>query len=153
MLAITFVFALVFALPIRKAIEQKRGRDWVASQRGHVHFGRKYDTSDPGLLVGLLGIDLFNPVCGVTLDCEELADLTPITQLSSLETLEINIYMASNIDLSPLGDLPRLQELHFTRWSGIDRERLDELREMLPNVKIHSEVHPDENPPKALPAP
>ena len=43
LLIATAVMAVLMALPIRRAIDQKRGREWVASQNGHVSFSYKYD--------------------------------------------------------------------------------------------------------------
>ena len=147
LLIATFLAALFFALPIRTAWNQKTGRQWVATQRGHIWFRHRIDPATgrytipyvPGLLVELLGVDVFNPVTGVTLDCETITTFQPISNLQTLECLDINIEMNEEIDFAPLKSLPRLKELHFSEWSCLTEEQLSELQSMLPRVTIYSE--------------
>jgi hypothetical protein len=151
LLVVTFLVAVFLALPFRKARMQMQGREWVASQRGHITFRHELDRSTnrysipfvPNWMVVLCGVDMFNPVVGVALYCETVEEFESISNLTSLESLGIIIDMADNIDFSPLQTLPRLKEIHFTEWSGITREQLNEVRELLPNVEIYSESYPD----------
>lgn len=151
LLVLTLLVAIVLAFPVKKARKQKRGRQWVADQRGHVYFeyGLDHATGDyaipviPQSVVRLLGVDLFNPVRTVVFDCEELVELEPITDMPSLETVVINIEMADSIDLSPLKELPELKELHLSEWSRASAEQVAELRVWMPQVKIMSDTHGD----------
>ena len=131
------------ANPIRRAIEQKRGRDWVASQDGHVHlsvsrgyndFTEQWTDSDsllaPQWLVDAIGIDVFDTVETVVLDNMEVKDLSPITDLRNLETLEIVIEIDDQLDFSPLTDLPTLRHLHLD-YTNISAERLAKFQELL----------------------
>ncbi len=152
LMVVTAVVALLFGLPIRRAITQKRGRDWVASERGHVTFTHKYDDATatydheaelfaPDWLVSLIGIDFFDSVDHVTLDCYEVDDLEPITDLRELRSLAIIIEIKDNLDFSPLAKLPRLEELYLD-YTDISAERLTVLREMLPSVQVVATNHP-----------
>jgi hypothetical protein len=89
------VVAVIMALPLRRAVVQKRGRDWVATQKGRVTFSHKYNAATdkwdnrstllaPDWLVRALGIDFFDSVDTVVLDNSEVKDLSPITDLQSL---------------------------------------------------------------------
>ncbi len=148
--AVTAVFA---AIPIRRAILQRHGREWVAAQRGQVifehNYGREsewYDAGSmlkvPAVAIDLLGIDLFNPVTAVIFDCEELTDLQPLAGMSSLRTIHINIEMADDIDFTPLADLPRLRTVYFTKWSFVTPQQLDALRQLIPDAEIVSDSNP-----------
>lgn len=150
LLIATVVIAVLLALPIRRAIEQKRGRDWVASQNGHVilRCSRYYnEVTDqwaerdsllaPGWLVDSLGIDFFDTVDAVVLDNMEVKDLSPIANFRSLRQLAIIIEIDDQLDFSPLAELPNLRHLHL-EYTNISAERLAELRESLPNVRIEA---------------
>lgn len=154
LLIATAVIAVLMAIPIRRAIEQKRGRDWVASQNGHVHLSvsRSYnDFTDqwtdidslrvPQWLIDALGIDFFDTVETVILDNMEVKDLSPITDLRNLETLAIIIEIDDQLDFSPLAELPELRHLHLD-YTNISAERLAKLRELLPNVRVDATNHP-----------
>ena len=151
LLIATFIVALFLALPIRRAVLQKKGREWVESQRGHISYQHPYDYKNkthsvpyvPNAMISILGIDLFNPIQSVVLDCEELTSIAPLENLTTLEFLAINIYISSDLDFSPLKKLPRLKEIHFTQWAGISREQLKNLKAELPHVDVNSESHPD----------
>jgi hypothetical protein len=146
---VTFLVALSLALPFRKARMQREGREWVVTQRGHISFqydanrptGRYAIPCVPDFLVDWLGVDMFNSVRGVCLDCETIEDFGPLSKLTRLESLGINIEMVDDIDFSPLMALPRLKEIHFTQWSGLTREQFTELSKLMPHVKIYSETH------------
>ena len=45
LMLLTAVIAVLLAMPIRQALTQKRGRDWVVSQNGHVSFSYKYNST------------------------------------------------------------------------------------------------------------
>ncbi len=90
LLLATAIIAVLIALPTRRAIEQKRGRDWVASQNGRVTMsvsknynqitGQWADSDSlpaPRWIVDALGIDFFDTVELVTLDNMEVKDLSP----------------------------------------------------------------------------
>ena len=154
LLIATAVIALLMALPIRRAIEQKRGRDWVASQNGHVTMSvssyynqvtRQWADSDslpaPQWIVDALGIDFFDTVKTVTLDNMEVKDLSPITDLRDLRGLNIIIEIDDQLDFSPLAELPKLRHLHLD-YTNISAERLAKLRELLPNVRVDATNHP-----------
>ena len=151
LLFLTFLVALVLAGPLRSASLQREGREWVAAQRGHFSFQYGLDSANgrysipyvPDCFVAWFGVDLFNPVRGVCLDCDTVEDLGPVSKLVGLKALAINIDMADDIDFAPLRELPRLEELHFTKWSGLTRDQFNELSASLPNVEIYSEAHSD----------
>lgn len=95
LLILTTGVAILMALPLSRAVAQKRGRDWVATQKGRVSFSHNYnpatDTWDhkaklhaPDWLIGALGIDFFDSVDTVVLDNTEAKDLSPIIDLRSL---------------------------------------------------------------------
>lgn len=153
LLVVTAVIAVLAAMTIRRAILQRRGREWIAAQRGHVAFMHDYRRESvwygagsnlkvPAFAIDLLGVDMFNPVTAVVFDCDELTELKPLTDLSSLRAIEINIEMADDIDFAPLADLPSLRTIHFTEWSFVTPQQLDALHELLPDVDIVSDSDP-----------
>ncbi|QEF99227.1 hypothetical protein Mal15_32890 [Stieleria maiorica] len=140
------------AFPIRRAIDQKRGREWVASQSGHVSFSCKYNAltnewdhnaspNAPGWLIDAVGIDFFDTVDTVVLDNMEVTDLSPITDLYSLRQLAIHIEIDDKLNFAPLAELPNL-ELVYLDYTDISAERLAELRDLLPNVRVDATNHP-----------
>lgn len=151
LLILTLLVAILFAIPLGRAVNQKSGREWVANQHGHVFFERETDDGTgqfsrsrvPKFLIRLLGVDFFNPVRCVVFDCDELLDLQPLKKMPTLHTIVINIEMADDIDLSPMEELRNLKEVHFTEWSFVSREQIDKLRRLMPHVKIVSESHGD----------
>jgi hypothetical protein len=85
LLIVTAIVSVAVALPIRAAVKQRQGRQWVAAQNGHVWFeyrrgreskgeGSKPELGVPDFLVSVFGIDAFNTVTGVMFDCNELDD-------------------------------------------------------------------------------
>ena len=152
LLIATTVIAALMAIPIRRAIEQKRGREWVASQNGHVYFSHKYnalmDQWDhhasppvPAWLVDALGIDIFDTVDTVVLDNMEVKDLSPITDLQSLREFAIYIEIDDKLDFAPLAELRKLQVVYLD-YTDISAERLAKLRSLLPNVRVEATNHP-----------
>ncbi|XZE52542.1 hypothetical protein SH139x_004242 [Planctomycetaceae bacterium SH139] len=152
LLIATAVMAVLMALPIRRAIVQKRGREWVAAQNGHVSFSYKYDAQSdqwdhnaslpaPEWLIDALGIDFFDTVDTVILDNMEVEDLSPITDLRGLRQLAIIIEIDEKLDFAPLAELPNLRHLHLD-YTDIDAERLAKLRQLLPNVRVDATNHP-----------
>ena len=152
LLIATAVIAVLLALPIRRAIVQKRGREWVASQNGHVSFSHKYNAITdqwdhgatlraPRWLIDALGIDFFDTVDTVVLDNTEVKDLSPITDLQSLRQLAIVIEIDDSLDFAPLVALPKLSHLHLD-YTDISAERLAKLRALLPNVRVDATNHP-----------
>jgi hypothetical protein len=152
LLIATAVVAVIMALPLRRAVVQKRGRDWVATQKGHVNFSHKYnavtDVWDhrskllaPDWLVGALGIDFFDSVDSVVLDNTEVKDLSPITDLQSLRYLAIIIEIDDKLDFAPLADLPKLRHLYLD-YTNITAERLEKLRALLPHVRVDATNQP-----------
>jgi hypothetical protein len=100
LLIATAVIAVLMALPLRRAIVQNRGREWVASQKGHVTFSHKYNAvagewdNDASLrlpvwLIDTFDIDFFDSIDTVVLDNMEVKDLSPVTDLQSLRYLAI----------------------------------------------------------------
>jgi hypothetical protein len=155
LLILTTGVAILMALPLSRAVVQKRGRDWVATQKGRVSFSHNYnpatDTWDhkaklhaPDWLIGALGIDFFDSVDTVVLDNTEVKDLSPIIDLRSLRYLAIIIEIDDNLDFSPLAELPKLRHLHLD-YTNISAERLAKLRALLPHVHVDATNHP---PPK-----
>ena len=149
LLILTLLVAVSIAIPIRRAENQRIGRQWVDSQRGHVFFEHEIlDESSPHsvphvpqFLIRVLGIDFFNPARCVVFDCDPLVDLKPISKMTTLQTIVINIEMADDIEFAPLEQLPNLEEVHFTEWSSVSSEQLVRLRSRMPNVKFISETH------------
>ena len=152
LLLVTLLTAVFMAGPLHRARLQREAREWVATQRGHSFFKYSYasDTQRigtgsnvfvPGFVVRLLGVDTFNPVEAVVFDCDELTTLEPLVGMKSLRSIEVNIEMADDIDFPPLTELPRLRSIHFTKWSLLSESQLSEVRTLLPDVNIHSDVH------------
>lgn len=152
LLLLTLIVAIALSLPTRRAIMQKRGRAWVASESGHISFAHKYDRETgeydhdaelwaPEPLVNLLGIDFFDSVRHVTLDCYEVDDLSPITDLRELRSLAIMIEISDKLDFSPLAELPHLEDVYLD-YTNISKERLEALRKLLPNTRVDAANHP-----------
>ncbi|QDT03063.1 hypothetical protein K227x_14420 [Rubripirellula lacrimiformis] len=152
LLITTAVIAVLLALPTRRAIFQKRGRAWVASQNGHVSFSYKYNALTdqwdhnaalpaPEWLINTLGIDFFDTVDTVVLDNMTVKDLSPITNLQNLRQLAVYIDIDDSLDFSPLAELPKL-ELVYLDYTGIRAARLAKLRELLPDVRVDATNHP-----------
>lgn len=154
LLIATAVIAVLMALPVRRAVEQKRGRDWVASQNGHVTLSVSSYYNDvtgqwadidsllvPQWLVDALGIDFFDTVDAVVLDNMEVNDLSPIADLRNLRQLAIIIEIDDKLDFTPLAELPKLRQLHLD-YTDISAERLAKLRALLPNVRVDATNHP-----------
>ncbi len=148
----TGVVTLILAMPVQRSLDQKRGRIWVDSQNGHVTFAHKYDAVSgqvnhnlelpaPGWLVGVLGIDIFDSVDAVVLDNKVVVDLSPLTDFRKLRSLGIFIEIDDQLDFSPLSELKNLECLHLA-YTGISAERLSELRELLPWVKVTADLDP-----------
>lgn len=153
LLLLTMVVAVLCALPVHRAYTQKRGRDWVVSQNGHITFSYKYDTEKqqwvhdatlpyPNWLVEALGIDFFASVDTIVLDNKEVVDLSPITDLQNLRCLGIYIEIKDDLDFTPLSHLPHLQSLYLD-YTGISSAKLEHLRVLLPGVDVTSAGHPD----------
>lgn len=149
----TALVAILFAIPVRRAILQKRGRDWVASQKGHVTFSHQYDEKrnaydhqatlrTPAWIINLVGIDFIDSVDTVVLDNTMLEDLSPITDLRDLRVLGIIIEIDDELDFSPLGDLTKLRHLYLD-YTDISAERLAQLRKTLPQVRVDATNHPN----------
>ena len=151
-LVATALVAVLLLIPIRRASTQKRGREWVASQQGHVTFDFEHDaqtdsfvhnsTTDlPDWLVHWFGVDMFYSVESVTLDNTLLEDLSPIADLQSLRYLAIIIEIDADLDFGTLCKLPHLEHL-FLDYTNISAERLAEHRTLLPNVRVDATNHP-----------
>ena len=151
-LLVTAMIAVCFAIPFRKAKRQKRGREWVASQNGHVTFAHKFDRLSnsyqhdaelgiPDWCIRVFGIDLFDSVDTVVLDNMMVEDLTPITDLEDLRSLAIIIEIDDKLDFRPLQSLGALEHLHLD-YTDISAERLAFVRELLPNVRVEATNHP-----------
>lgn len=154
LLAVTTLLAVLVAGPLRRARLQHEARDWVAEQRGHSLFKYGYgsesewyatdsDLAVPDALVQMFGIDVFNPVKTVVFDCDELKTLEPLTRMASLRNIHVNIEMADEIDFSPIADLPRLESIHFTKWSYVTARQLSVIRSLVPDVLVVAEAHSD----------
>lgn len=152
LLIITAVFAILFALPVRRAIVQKRGRDWVAREGGHIGFGHTFDRATheyrhdaqlttPEWMIHLFGIDFFDYVDRVILDCYAVVDLRPIADFPNLRLLVILVEIDDHLDFSPLTELTHLEEVYLD-YTDISIERLAALRDLLPNVRVDAANHP-----------
>lgn len=149
LLIATAVTAVLMALPIRRAIMQKRGREWIASQNGHVSFSYKYDALTdqwnhdaslpaPEWLIDALGIDFFTTVDTVVLNNMEVNDLSPISDLRSLRQIAIYIEIDNQIDFFPLAELPKLELVYLDEeYTGVSQKQLTKLRSLLPNVRVN----------------
>ncbi|MEM9369310.1 MAG: hypothetical protein AAGD07_25295 [Planctomycetota bacterium] len=151
LLIFTAVVGCLLAGPVNRARKQKEGRSWVAAERGHITFASSFDEVTqtfvhpkkplaPAWLVRALGIDYFDSVHSIVLDCEEVDDLRPITNLSSLRFLGIMIEIDDDLDFGPLRELTHLEEVYLD-YTHISAERLAGLREMLPGVKVTATNH------------
>lgn len=151
LLVLTAIIAVLLAIPFRRAKEQQRARQWVASQKGHISFAYEYDpTTDqfnrnakpavPEWLIDRFGIDLFVSVDTVILDNTYLEDLTAISGLRDLRSLAIIIEIHDDLDFEPLAELPKLRHLHLD-YTGITAERLAKLRKLIPHVRVDAMNH------------
>ncbi|MEM1069714.1 MAG: hypothetical protein AAGG48_21935 [Planctomycetota bacterium] len=156
LLLLTLIAAILLALPTRRAMMQKRGRAWVERECGHITFAHKYNNATgeydhtaelmtPRFLVDWLGIDFFDSVRHVTLDCYEVDDISPITDLQDLHSFAIMIEITDTLDFSPLAELPHLEEVYLD-YTDISKERLDALRELLPRARVEAANHPPLDP-------
>ena len=68
-------------------------------------------------------------------------DLRPIKDLRELRALGIMIEIDDQLDFSPLCDLPQLKHLHLD-YTDISAERLEQLRRLLPHVRVEATNHP-----------
>ena len=152
LLWVTAAVAIFLAMPIRRAVMQKRGRQWVAMQKGHVTFSHKYNHATgefdhranlrtPIWLIQLVGIDFIDSVDTVVLDHTMVEDLTPIADLCDLRVPAIHIEIDDQLDFSPLCQLPGLRHLHLD-YTDISAERLVKLRALLPDVRVDATNHP-----------
>ena len=152
LLVATAVAAVFLAMPTRRSVMQKRGREWVATQKGHITFSHKYNTStdeydhnailrSPTWLINTIGIDFIDSVDTVVLDNTMVQDLTPITDLRDLRSLAIIIEIDDKLDFTPLVDLPKLRHLYLD-YTNISAERLAKLRALLPHVHVDATNHP-----------
>ena len=152
LLVATAVAAVFLAMPIRRSVMQKRGREWVATQKGHITFSHKYNTSTDGYdhnailrtptwLINIIGIDFIDSVDTVVLDNTMVEDLTPITDLRDLRYLAIIIEIDDKLDFTPLVDFPKLRHL-YVDYPNISAERLAKLRALLPHVRVDATNHP-----------
>ncbi len=134
LLILTTIVAVISAMPIRQAYEQRKAREWVAGQGGHITFAHKYNATTqtydhqaelkvPEFLVSLFGTDFFDSVSGVTLDNQMIHDLQPLTNLSGLRTLAIMTAIEDTLDFSPLAELSSLEEL-ILGYTNISEKRL-----------------------------
>ena len=146
LLILTTLVAVISAMPIRQAYEQRKAREWVAGQGGHITFAHKYNATTqtydhqaelkvPAFLVSLFGIDCFDSVIGVILDNQIVHDLQPLANLSDLQTLFINIEIDDALDFSPLAKLNSLEHLTLG-YTNITAERLEKVRKLLPGVTV-----------------
>jgi hypothetical protein len=117
----------------------------LSVSRNYNHFTEQWTDSDslsaPQWLVDTLGIDFFDTVDSITLDNMEVQDLSPITDLHDLRRLNIIIEIDDQLDFSPLAELPKLRHLHLD-YTNISGERLANLRELLPHVRVDATNHP-----------
>ncbi len=152
LLLATLIIASLLAITFDRARSQKRGREWVAEQNGHVTFSHKYDPTTrsydhsaalltPPWMVDLMGIDFFDSVDSVILDNQTVVELNSITDIRSLRTLAIVIEIDDDLDFSPLLKLRKLERLYLD-YTGIDAQRLMRLRQLLPHVDVDSAEHP-----------
>ena len=148
----TAIIAILLANSVNRAKSQKRGRDWVALECGHVSFAHSYDRATrtydhsaklwtPSWLVDLLGVDFFDSVDAVILDNQEVDDLEPITDLQSLRSFAIMIEITDDLDFAPRARLPDLEEVHLD-YTNISAERLAGLRRLLPRARVTAANHP-----------
>jgi hypothetical protein len=91
--------------------------------------------SVPPWLVAWFGVDMFDTVDGVILDNQPLDNLRLIVGFENLRTLGIFIEISADLDFTPLTELDSLEELDL-QYTGIGGEQLRELRELLPKVRI-----------------
>ncbi len=152
LLIFTTIVAVISAMPIRQAYEQRKAREWVAGQGGHITFAREYNATTqtydhqaelkvPMFLVSLFGIDAFDSVIGVILDREIVHDLQPLANLSDLRSLAIMIEIDDALDFSPLAKLNSLESLTLG-YTNITPKRLEKVRKLLPGVRVREYIHP-----------
>ena len=140
------VLSLVIGLWTHRARKQQMGVAWVHQHGGHVFYDFGTVREDgtflpsspppgPRWLHSYLGVDYFCAVEGVILDRDEIDDLAPLASLHSLQSLTLMNYVSPTTDFSPLLQLRELDELHLG-YTGIDRARLEQLRQLLPDCNV-----------------
>ena len=120
-----------------RANEQKRALEWVSEMGGWVRYHHNIADRDalgsrkmlkplgPRWLVQLLGPDYFQEVYSVDLKGTLVRDLTPLTKLTSLETL--HLYDTQVSDLTPLAKLTNLRDVYLINTPVSDLTPLAEL--------------------------
>lgn len=147
------IVAVAMSLVVVPAIRQKASREWLDSQRATYSYDATLRSDQswyvprrgppiPSRVIELFGIDLFASVTVVLLDCEEIYDLKPMAGLRNVEEFYINQFIHSSVDFSALQSLRHLQKIEFTEWSGVDRDQLAEISDLLPGVEIVAEEFP-----------
>jgi hypothetical protein len=71
-------------------------------------------------------------------ECPQLLDLSPITEMKSLEALGIGVIQMNAVDLSPLTELPRLKELALLGYADFNLTALRGKRDIVIRVPAGS---------------
>lgn len=143
------VVALVFGVVV-PSLSQQRSREWVLSQKGLVLLepryrieGAWYTSHDawplPRVLVDTIGIDFFASVTIVTLDGDEIYDLSEMKGLGRLEELYINQFVHDKKTFDNLKNLRHLKKLQLSKWAGLSDDELAAIMKSLPGVEIDAE--------------
>jgi serine/threonine protein kinase len=132
------------------AQSQAPSRAWVESQRGRIVMSPNYQVEGPWyvakgalplpkILVDTIGIDYFSSVKHVTLDCEEIYDLSKLVGLTQLEDLYINQHVHDVRVFDSLRELPRLKKILLSKWSGLSRAEIESIAKTLDHVEVVKE--------------
>ena len=134
-----------------QARRQRVAVAWVRHCGGQVRYdfeqlsrGRRPDSgldSAWNWLRDSIGVDYFATVVSVTLDHNEIADLSPIAEFKELQSLGLMTSVNAGVDLSVLARLEKLEELRLDH-TRIDPKKLRGVMEALPNCRITSATDP-----------
>lgn len=132
------------------AQSQAPSRAWVESQRGRIVMSPNYQVEGtwyvakgalplPKILVDTIGIDYFSSVKHVTLDCEEIYDLSKLVGLTQLEDLYINQHVHDVRVFDALRELPQLKKIVLSKWSGLSQAEIESIDKTLDHVEVVKE--------------
>lgn len=145
---LTTILCVWLGMKVRQVERQKEVVRWIEEMGGTaVHgyvFKRPegtnehvlYNTSNPpgpDWLCELVGVDYFSTVTFVGLHYTQVSDLSPLANLSDLETL--SLIHTPVTDVSPLLTLTNLRLLWLDE-TAVTEEDIAKLKETLPNCEI-----------------
>ena len=145
LLILITVFGVWLAVQANSAHRQREAVAWVKANGGHVRYDWEYDGDfnpfkqkaehpAPKWLRDLVGDEYFQDVVGVASIEVEVTDLTPLGNLKKLEELDISETQVT--DFTPLENLTNLKRLWLDGTPVTDAQ-VKQLQQALPNCEIY----------------